>query len=290
MRLGGIMRSGRILAILVGGWLALSQLQVAHAEVLRAYETVSFKSGGRLLHGLLYKPDGAGPFPALLYNHGSAPGMQNNAAFERIAPLFIARGWVFFAPYRRGQGLSAGAGRYVMDEIEAARARGGRPLAADTLVRLLTTEQLQDQMSALAWLRTQSFVRSTRIAAMGNSFGGIETVLGAERGGYCAAVDAAGGAESWEQAPNLRDVMVHGVRHAQAPLLFLQAHNDYSVQPSRVLYAAAGAAGKEAEIHLYPPYGDSPAAGHSFAWRGADVWKDDVFRFLDKHCQAAANR
>jgi carboxymethylenebutenolidase len=38
-------------------------------------ETVSFSSGHKVLQGLVYKPNGPGPFPAVLYNHGSAPGM-----------------------------------------------------------------------------------------------------------------------------------------------------------------------------------------------------------------------
>src|SRR5215471_15111485 len=78
---------------------------------------VAFNSADRTLHGLLYKPTGPGPFSAVLYNHGSAPGLVNNGAFELIAPVFVARGWVFFAPYRRGQGVSADAGRYIGDEI-----------------------------------------------------------------------------------------------------------------------------------------------------------------------------
>ena len=90
-----------------------------------AAETVSFNSGDKILHGLLYRPAGTGPFPTVLYNHGSAPGLLNNQAFDLIGPLFTARGWAFFAPYRRGQGLSSDAGRYIMDEVEAARARGG---------------------------------------------------------------------------------------------------------------------------------------------------------------------
>src|SRR6266571_24779 len=89
-----------------------------------APETVSFQSGTITLHGLLYKPEGAGPFPAVLYNHGSAPGMLSNEAFEAIAPVYVSRGWVFFAPYRRGQGLSASAGRYIGSEIAAARKNG----------------------------------------------------------------------------------------------------------------------------------------------------------------------
>src|SRR5215831_17782639 len=38
-------------------------------------ETVTFRSGELTLKGSLYRPQGSGPFPAVLYNHGSAPGM-----------------------------------------------------------------------------------------------------------------------------------------------------------------------------------------------------------------------
>src|SRR5580704_18909697 len=115
-------------------------LVVRDCQPAAAAESVSFNSGDKVLHGFLYKPAGAGPFPTVLYNHGSAPGMVNNLAFELIGPLFTARGWAFFAPYRRGQGTSSDAGRYVMDEIEVARARGGQDLGVRTMVRLLSTE------------------------------------------------------------------------------------------------------------------------------------------------------
>jgi dipeptidyl aminopeptidase/acylaminoacyl peptidase len=260
-------------------------LTLCGVQATPAAETVSFNSGGKVLHGLLYKPTGPGPFPTVLYNHGSAPRLLNNQAFELIGPLFTARGWAFFAPYRRGQGLSSDAGPYVMDEVEAARARGGEGLAAQTVVRLLSTEQLQDQMAALGWLKEQSFVRPALIAVMGNSFGGIETVLGAEQGGYCAAVDASGGAESWDRNPGLHSIMSHAVLHSTAPILFFQAQNDYSLAPSRTLYAAMKAAHKPTEIRIYPAYGNSHQAGHSFAYRGASVWIDDVVRFLQANCK-----
>lgn len=248
-------------------------------------ESVAFRSGDQVLHGFVYKPAGAGPFPTVLYNHGSAPGMVNNQAFELIGPQFTARGWAFFAPYRRGQGTSQDAGRYVMDEIEAAGTGGGQALRAETLVRLLRTEQLQDQMAGLAWLKQQSFVLPTRIAVMGNSFGGIEAVLGAERAGYCAAVDADGGAESWDGAPDLQRLMLHAVEHSTVPVLFFQAANDYNLAPSRTLYAAMKKLKKPAEIRIYPPYGVTAAEGHSFAYRGAGMWIDDVVRFVDAKCR-----
>jgi carboxymethylenebutenolidase len=249
-----------------------------------AAELVSFPSGSLTLRGVLYKPDGAGPFPAVVYNHGSAPGMLSKDAFEALGPVFASRGWVFFGPYRRGQGLSASAGPFIGDQIDAARKNGGIRAGAATMVRLLETDHLDDQLAALAWLRTQAFVRPNRIAVAGNSFGGVEAVLGAERGSYCAAVDSAGGAQSWAVAPDLRARMTQAVRNSRAPIFFFQAANDYDLSPSRTLSAEMKAAGKAFEMTIYPAYGKSASDGHTFGYFGSAVWADDVFRFLNQHC------
>ena len=293
-------------------------------------EIVTLDAGDRTLHGVLYRPVGPGPFPSVLYNHGSAAGMLNNQAFEALGPLFASRGWVFFAPYRRGQGLSASAGPYIGDEIAEARRRGlwqggalavpilalvwlgvlrrrrtgirigtvvaaglcaawainvgAQRAAASTMVRLLDTQQFADQLAALEWLQHQAFVQPDRIAAAGNSFGGVEAVLGAERAHYCAVVDAAGGAESWAIAPGLRALMEGAVRRARAPIFFIQAENDYDLSPSRSLAKLMHDVGKDADVKIYAKFGQSPSEGHSFAWRGGDIWGEDVFGFLSKHC------
>ena len=123
-----------------------------------------------------------------------------------------------------------------------------------------------------------------RIAVAGNSFGGIETVLGAERGGYCAAIDSAGAAATWSGAPDLRALMTRAVQSARAPIFFFQAENDYDLSPSRVLSSAMRDAGKAFEVKIYPRYGSSADQGHTFGYFGAAVWSPDVFRFLDAHC------
>lgn len=247
-------------------------------------ETVAFPSGALELHGLLYKPDGAGPFPAVLYNHGSAAGLLNNQAFDAIAPIFVERGWTLFAPYRRGQGLSEDAGPYIMDEIAAARRRGGLPEAEATMTRLLATQHLDDQLAALAWLRAQPYVRSDAIAVMGNSFGGIEALLGATRADYCAAVDAAGSAQSWDAAPAMRDLLTQAAQAAPAPVLFFQAENDYSLAPSKTLFAERQRSGLPSELRIYPAFGRSQREGHSFPYRGVSVWSADILTFLERHC------
>ena len=137
-------------------WLVLAPL------VLSAADIVQFPSGEITLHGVLYKPEGTGPFPAVVYNHGSAPGMLSKEAFDALGPVFASHGWVFFGPYRRGQGLSASAGPYIGDQIAAAEKNGGISSGAAAMVRLLETDHLNDQLAALAWLRRQGFVRPDR--------------------------------------------------------------------------------------------------------------------------------
>src|SRR5882672_10503075 len=95
-------------------------------------EEVVFHSGKLELHGFLWKPPGPGPFPAILWNHGSEklPG-----ALDSVAPFFVARGYVFFVPHRRGQGRSPGP--YIMDQLKSA----GSP--AERSARLVALHQLQ---------------------------------------------------------------------------------------------------------------------------------------------------
>jgi carboxymethylenebutenolidase len=259
-------------------WLLLSPV------ILSAADIVAFPSGKITLQGVLYKPEGPGPFPAVVYNHGSAPGMLSKEAFDALGPAFASHGWIFFGPYRRGQGLSASAGPYIGDQIAAAEKKGGISAGAAAMVQLLETDHLNDQLSALAWLRKQGFVQPERIAVAGNSFGGIEAVLGAERGNYCAAIDSAGGAQSWADAPQLQTVMIRAVRNASTPIFFFQAANDYDLAPSKTLSAVMKKAGKMYEVKIYPPYGNSPQDGHVFGYFASAVWADDVFRFLNQHC------
>ena len=247
-------------------------------------DIVYIKSQNLTLGGELFKPKGEGPFPAVLYNHGSAPGMLNSQASKIIGPLFAAKGWVFFMPYRRGQGLSSKAGRYIGDEIAEAKASGGMKEGAAAMTRLLATDHLQDQLAALQWLRSQKFVLESQVAVAGNSFGGVETVLGAAQVPYCAAVDASGGAESWKAAPELQTLMKAAVRKSKSPIFFFQAENDFDLSPSSELSAEMKLAGNESELKIYPSYGRSSREGHSFAYQGVAVWFDDVFAFMQKHC------
>src|SRR5215475_494088 len=87
--------------VLVG--LAASALAVfaaapdAHSQGARP-ELVGFRSGALELKGFIWKPEGPGPFPAILWNHGSE---KRPGTVDGVAPFFLARGYVFFVPHRR---------------------------------------------------------------------------------------------------------------------------------------------------------------------------------------------
>lgn len=259
------------------------------AEASPQPEIVQFHSGNLKLHGELYRPKGDGPFPAVLYNHGSAAGMLSDTASKAMGPLYAARGWIFFMPYRRGQGLSAEAGPYIGDQISRVEKESGKSSAADRMIELLTKDHLDDQLAALTWLKNQKFVQADRIAVAGQSFGGIETVLGAQKYPFCAAVDASGGAMSWKAAPRLHDLMKSSVRESKSPIFFFQAENDFDLGPSKDLYAEMKKAGKVAELKIYPPYGKTAFDGHSFTWLGSSIWFNDVFSFIQKNCDTKAS-
>src|SRR5262252_3502673 len=151
---------------------------------------VTFPSGTLTLGGFLWKPAGAGPFPTVVYNHGSEqlPGSK-----PAIGQFFANRGYVLFVPHRRGQGLSQGAGPWIQDVIAAAPSSQQDQVRVDQLLL-----QVDDVAAAVAYMKLQSFVDTAKMSVVGCSYGGIETVFTAERSlGLKSAVDFAGAAQTW---------------------------------------------------------------------------------------------
>ena len=250
---------------------------VAGQDLVFKPELFAFASGDLDLKGFIWKPEGAGPFPALLWNHGSE---KKPGAVHRVARFFVARGYVFLVPRRRGQGRSPGP--YIMDQLRAAGSRAER---SRMLVKLHEV-QLRDQLAALSYLKGLSFVDPQRLAVMGSSFGGIQTMLAAERGQGCrVAVNCSGAAQTWGNAPDLQRRLIAAARSAAMPVFFLQARNDYDLTPNRVLSAQVRSAGKPVEAKVYPAYGSSAREGHSFCARGADGWGPDVLGFIEAHAK-----
>jgi dienelactone hydrolase len=242
---------------------------------------VTFDSGELALVGYLYHPEGSGPWPALIWNHGSEKDPAAGAQFDTVASVFVAAGYLVFAPVRRGHGGSEGD--YVVDRVKFTFRQRGKDEADRLTVRLLESEQLADQMAALEYVKQLPFVDPDRIVVAGCSYGGIETLLGAEGGaGYQAAVSISPAALSWERNEYLRDRLVKAVSRISIPVLLIQPAKDDSLGPSQVLGAAAARLGKPLTAKVYPATGTSKEQSHCFGGAsGMHVWADDAKAFFD---------
>lgn len=233
---------------------------------------VTFPSGNLQLHGFLWKPDGPGPFPAVLWNHGSEklPGQE-----PELAKFYTSHFFVFFIPHRRGQGRSPGD--YIQDQVMQAP-----PLKRGEKMMELQEAEVEDVVAAVNFLKAQSFVDARRIAISGCSYGGIQTLLAGERDlGVKALVPFSPGAMSWQLSASVRERLSQAVDNAKAPIFLLQAQNDYSIEPSRVLSKEAEKKHKDFQSKVYPPFGKKPADGHwGFCTTAMDIWGPDVLSFL----------
>jgi dienelactone hydrolase len=116
---------------------------------------------------------------------------------------------------------------------------------------------------------------------MGASFGGIQTMLAIERrSSYRVAVDCSDAAQTWRGSPDLRARLLAAASRATIPVFFLQAANDYDLTPNRVLSEEVRRAGQSVEIKTYPAFGFNAQEGHSFCWRGVNIWGPDVLNFI----------
>ena len=260
-------------------WLAFLVLSATAGAIAQSNpEEVVFRSDGLQLHGFLWKPEGSGPFRAIVWNHGSEklPGSQ-----PALAKFYTAHSYVFFVPHRRGQGRSPGD--YIQDQVAQASPRE----RAQRMVELQQAE-VDDVIAALNYLKSRPFVDPARIAISGCSLGGIQTLLAGEADlRVRALVPFAPGAMSWEQNQPLQELLIHAVDLAKVPVFLIQAENDYSLSPSRVLSKEANKKHKDFQSKVYPAFGSGHQEGHwGFCSSATDVWGTDVLVFLEAKMKA----
>jgi poly(3-hydroxybutyrate) depolymerase len=236
-------------------------------------EEVTFQSNGYALAGCIVRPAGPGPFPAVIYNHGSEKNPRRCGPPE-LARAYVEHGYAFFAFQRHGHGQSPGD--YIVD-LEKQGGGAQRSVA-------LHEAYNRDVVGAVEWLMRRPEIDRRRVVMTGISYGGIQTVLTAEKGlGIRAFLPFAPGAMSWAN-PALQKRLEQAVRNAKAPLFLAQAQNDFSLGPSQILGPIIRAKGAPNFAKIYPPSGTTHEQGHGgFAVRaGIPVWSPDVFAFLDK--------
>jgi dienelactone hydrolase len=232
-----------------------------------------------LLHGFIYVPiGGRGRFPAIIWNHGSErlPGDR-----QELAGFYTDHGYVFFIPHRHGQGRSSNVPGYHVDEQQKCGSGSDRPKCAVKLHELYN----KDVVAAVAWLKQQPYVDPRRIVMSGVSFGGIQTMLSAEKGlGIRAFVPFAPAAMSWGNT-ELQHRLLEAATKATAPMFLIQAEGDYSTGPYEKVGGYLQRKGGLNGAKLYAKFGSTAQEAHgTFSTRseGIKLWGADVLRFFDR--------
>src|SRR4051794_11819815 len=84
-------------------------ISVVRADFVDAQrEVIMFRSGHWTFNGYIYKPEGKGPFPAVIWNHGHHEHLtkQQPAEYEELAKLYTRDGIVLFIPDRHVHDIS----------------------------------------------------------------------------------------------------------------------------------------------------------------------------------------
>lgn len=216
----------------------------------------------------LYKPDGAGPFPAIVIMHDcSGLGPRSSGAPARWAQFLATQGYVVampdsFTPRGFAQGVCTAP-------------------SGNSTAKVNPLPRAYDALATLAYLRQQPFVDGAHIGVMGGSHGGATTLAvdamsissamppeQDKRTGFAAAIALYPGCGArygnWNVRRQSGDhgavVDYIGTYQPVAPLLILVGEKDdwTPAEQCRVLTERAAAAGYLVTIKIYP------GANHSF--------------------------
>jgi dienelactone hydrolase len=233
-----------------------------------------------------YRPDGPGPFPIVIFNHGRSTAMEKRAMpprqrYTNVARYWIRRGFAVFVPTRLGYGDS----RVAPDPEYSGSSCENRNFSVPLAAILKEIDAIADFAKTLPWADTK------RLIVMGQSYGGFASIgaTGQNRAGLIAAINFAGGGggdpDRHPMQPCSPARMAHLYneigKHARVPTLWLYAENDkfWGLEWPRKWHAAYVKDGGRAELATFPSVGTD---GHQLIHNGFRLWRPVVDRFIGK--------
>jgi dipeptidyl aminopeptidase/acylaminoacyl peptidase len=149
----------------------------------------------------------------------------------------------------------------------------------------METEQLDDQLAGLAYLKSLPYVDQNRLGVIGCSYGGIATIFGSASGAdYKAAVAMSPAAESWQNNTPLQEALVGAVSRIDIPVFLIHPAKDVSLEPGITLGKEFERLGKTYQLKIFPEAGTEVQQGHCFGGgAGTEIWAPDVLAFFAQY-------
>ena len=272
-------------AQLVSDWLndkdVPSFIGYASPQIAWREKIVHYAFGSLQLEMTLLLPEGPGPFPIAIFNHGDIERGSDYFRYNmRIREMIVAReflqmGIAVAMPCRPGVGMSEGVypapGVQVNDADPTYRAR-------------VHTRAI---MPAIEYLRHEKELNPEKMIVLGQSAGAYATMYIASQNppGVIGAINFAGGRSNnydGEPVKFRNDITIEGNaefgKTTRIPVLMIYAENDSRGTPNtiRLSYEAFVHSGGTATLLLVPPIqGD----GH-YLFHYPDLWRDAFLRYL----------
>jgi dienelactone hydrolase len=238
------------------------------------------KPDGSAMVGTVFKPNGNGPFPFVVLNHGRRAAERFTTPrwrYPDASRWLVRQGFAVFVATRRGYGETAGP------DVESSYQ------CANPWFQEAMAGGVDSVMSVVEYARAQPFVDKNRYIVMGQSVGGFLSVgagaLNPE--GLRAVINFAGGHGGRpDREPGnpcatekLRQVYADAGKTSRVPSLWIYTENDQYFSPthSRAWHEAFTAAGGKAEYRLLSPFARD---GHLLFVSGTHIWQPLVADFL----------
>ena len=294
---GGIVRVLAVLLALTAGLatrMATAQEEHPYYGPRLVEERVRIPApNNRIIAATVLRPEGQGPFGAVVLNHGVSASARERARESsdlliNAAAVFARRGYVVVMPLRRGFGATGGdmaedPGSCSNPDYFSAEARAA-----------------EDVMAAYDYARTLPYVDGNRMILAGQSAGGMVSLFTAgtrnPQGLVAVLSFAAGRGGDPDATPGVPCAVEPVARvldtvgkNIRVPVLMHYSENDLFFSPkiSRGWYERLSAGGAKAEYALQPAFGKD---GHYIFGDtlGVRYWLPTVEDFLSKNGVAFA--
>ena len=235
---------------------------------------------------LIYKPEGAEPFPTLIFNHGSTgtgkiPELfRHPFDFSTLIHFFNKRGYAVVLPSRRGRGGSGG----IYDEGFSEKRSEG--YSCDPSLSLPGADRgLEDIEGVVSEILKMSFVDKSNVLLGGFSRGGILSVAfaGDNPKLFKGIINFVGGwlGTNCLTASEINTTLfVQGANYPRETI-WLYGNNDqfYPLEHSRNNFNAFTNAGGKGKFHEFEP---APGSSGHFIISYSGIWDNALDKYLSK--------